>query len=152
MPTALRISANELVSTDQSTTFGYVCHFENNREWWLPVTHTQHLSGEGVGAVYEEHAKVAGIPMKMLLKVYHYNPPQQIKFTISSALMQSDMDYQFLVEPTGTRIIISTAINFKWFLRPFAPLMRSALIKEASQHLGVLKTVLAQKFSQSINK
>ncbi len=152
MPTALRISANELVASDQATTFAYVCHFENNREWWLPVTHTQHISGEGVGAIYEEHAKVAGIPMKMQLTVYHYDPPKQIKFTISSALMQSDMDYQFLVAPTGTRIIISTAINFKWFLRPFAPLMRSALIKEASQHLRVLKGVLAQKAAQSSSK
>ncbi|XSG75771.1 SRPBCC family protein [Herpetosiphon llansteffanensis] len=149
MPNPLRISANELLSSDQATTFAYVCRFENNREWWLPVTHTQHISGAGVGAIYEEHAKVAGIPMKMQLKVYHYEPPKQIKFTISSALMQSDMDYQFVVEPAGTRLIISTAIDFKWFLRPFAPLMRSALIKEASQHLSVLKRVLAQKTAQA---
>jgi len=142
----MKLSANQLVITNQAVTFDYVSHFENNREWWLPVTHTRHISGDGVGAVYEEHAKVAGIPMKMFLNIYHYNPPHQIKFTITSALMQSDMDYQFLVEPAGTRIIITTNINFKWFLRPFAPFMKSALSKEANQHLDVLKGVLAKKY------
>ncbi len=133
--------------------FGYISDFEHDPEWWLPVTASQRICGQGSGAIYEQFASVGALKFSSLIEITSYEPDHAMEFTITShGVMVCRVRYEFSEQDAITTFTMRSQITFlpSW-LRLVAPLFRSILNGQVIAHFAILKQMLERAFQQQIN-
>ena len=129
------------IAAPRELCFRYISDFTHDPEWWLPVTSSQRICGQGLGAIYEQVASVGVLHFSSLIEITAYHPEQSMAFTITShGVMHCQVQYDFSDHGGITTFTISSTISFlPMWIRLIAPIFKGLLIQQVTSHFAILK-------------
>ena len=99
-------AANEItIARPVDQVFAFFANPENDPQWRPGLVKITHLSGEGVGARYEQQMKgPAGMPIKAETEVVTVDPPRTIEFVTVKGFVQPRGRFSFSEADGGTNV------------------------------------------------
>jgi len=97
----------------------------------------------GVGTRYREVVQMLPFAKgEIHSEVTRFEPWEFLAESFWGAGMQGHLEYQFLPESDGTRLIQRETVNLTWFLKPFEFFVRRMLYQRLQWRLDGIKAVL----------